>query len=232
MITIRPAASRGRTSLGWLESRHSFSFADYYDPEHMGFSVLRVINDDRVQGGQGFGLHPHRDMEILTYVVEGTLEHKDSMGNGSLIHAGEVQRMSAGTGILHSEYNPSPTEPVHLLQIWILPSERGIAPSYEQRCFTEQERQGKLRLVASPDGSDGSVRLHQRARVFAGLLARDERAELRLSPGRNAWVQVARGLVLLNGTELGAGDGARLTNEVALELEGRERAEVLVFDLP
>jgi redox-sensitive bicupin YhaK (pirin superfamily) len=234
MITIRRAEDRGHADHGWLDTRHTFSFADYHDPEHMGFGPLRVLNDDRVRPRQGFGTHGHRDMEIISYVLEGELSHEDSMGNGSVIRPGEVQRMSAGTGVLHSEQNPSRAAPVHFLQIWIIPSQSGLAPSYEQKAYPEAERRGKLRLVASPDGRDGSVTIHQDARLLIGLLGQGERARHALAPGRSAWVHVARGAVSLDGQRLGAGDGAAVMDEAALELAGagQEPAEVLVFDLP
>ena len=231
MMTIRKAAARGGANHGWLNTKHTFSFADYYDPNHMGFRSLRVINDDRVTPGMGFGTHPHRDMEIISYVLEGGLAHKDSMGTGSVISPGDVQRMSAGTGVYHSEFNASKVEPVHFLQIWIMPDEQGVTPGYEQKTFAESEKQGRLRLVASPDGSDGSVRIHSNTRLFAGLLSKGERTELQLANGRHAWVQVARGEVQLNGQTLSEGDGAALSNEALVKLEGVSSGEVLVFDL-
>lgn len=232
MIVVRPAEERGRGNLGWLDSRHTFSFAGYHDPAHMGFRALRVINEDRVQPGQGFGTHGHRDMEIISYVLSGELGHKDSMGTGSVIRPGDVQRMSAGTGVLHSEMNASATQPVHFLQIWLLPERRGIEPSYEQKHFGPDEKRGRLRLVASPDGRDGSVTVHQDVSLYGGLFGTGERACLDLSPGRHAWVQVARGQVTLNGQRLRQGDGAAVSDEPSLELTGiDEEAEVLVFDL-
>jgi hypothetical protein len=233
MITIRRAEDRGHADHGWLDSRHTFSFADYHDEEHMGFRALRVINEDRVAPGQGFGTHGHRDMEIISYVLEGALGHKDSMGTGSSIRPGEVQRMSAGTGVLHSEMNASRDEPVHFLQIWILPDRGGHAPSYEQKAFPEADRRGKLRLVASPDGLDGSLRIHQDARLYLGLLGPGERASHPLAPGRAAWVQVARGEATVNGQALRAGDGAAIEGEAAVEVAGGGTgvADVLVFDL-
>src|SRR5919206_3542495 len=213
MITIRRAGERGHADHGWLDTWHTFSFADYYDPAHMGFRALRVINEDRVQPGQGFGTHGHREMEIVTYVLEGELGHRDSIGHGSTIRPGEVQRMTAGTGVLHSEMNASRDQPVHFLQIWILPDRAGHAPSYEQKAFPEGERRGKLRLVAAPDGSDGSVRIHQDARLYLGLLGPGERASHPLAPGRAAWVQVARGEATVNGQALRAGDGAAIEGE-------------------
>jgi quercetin 2,3-dioxygenase len=231
MITLRPAKARGHADRGWLNSYFTFSFADYHDREHMGFRALRVINDDWIQPGMGFGTHPHRDMEIVTYVLEGALEHKDSLGTGAVIRPGEVQRMTAGTGILHSEFNPSPSEPVHLLQIWLLPEKTGLKPGYEQRDFPEAERRGRLRLVAARDGRDGAVTIQQDADLYVGLLDTGESATHRLRPGRHAWLQVARGSVTLNGQLLHEGDGAAVTDEETLELAGRESAEVLLFDL-
>jgi redox-sensitive bicupin YhaK (pirin superfamily) len=232
MLTLRRAADRGHADHGWLDSHHSFSFADYYDPAHMGFRVLRVINDDRVAAGGGFGTHAHRDMEIVTYVLEGALEHKDSMGNGTVMHPGDVQRMSAGTGVRHSEFNASKTDPVHFLQIWILPSKEGIPPSYAQQMFPESKKRGNLRLVVSPDGSDGSVTLAQDVRAYAAVLERGEKVEHLVRPGRHAWIQVAIGRVRLAEAALAEGDGASTSDRGPVTLEGEERAEVLVFDLP
>jgi redox-sensitive bicupin YhaK (pirin superfamily) len=233
MITVRTSDERGHFDHGWLDTRHTFSFASYYDPEQMGFRALRVINEDVVLGGQGFDTHGHRDMEILTYVLSGALAHRDSSGGGGEIRNGEVQRMSAGTGIRHSEFNASPSEPVHFLQIWLLPDRPGHRPSYEQKDFPAGERRGRLRLVASPDGAEGSTILHQDARVFATLLADGQAVEHRLAPGRHAWVQVARGAVEVNGTRLSQGDGAAVSDERLLGLTGRGagEAELLVFDL-
>jgi hypothetical protein len=232
MMTIRKSRARGRGHHGWLDTRHTFSFADYHDPEHMGFRALRVINEDRVVPGAGFPPHPHRDMEILSYVLEGGLAHKDSMGNGSVIRPGDVQRMSAGTGVTHAEYNASDSELVHFLQIWILPDRRGHQPGYEQKAFSAEDKRGKLRLVASPDGADGSVSLHQDARLYAGLFKQGESATHALAPGRHAWLHVARGRVTANGQELKPGDGAALSDEAEIRLEGTpEEAEVLLFDL-
>jgi len=231
MITIRRAEDRGHANHGWLDTRHTFSFADYYDPDQMGFRTLRVINEDRVQPGSGFGTHSHRDMEILSYVLEGGLAHKDSIGTGSTIRPGDVQRMSAGTGVAHSEFNASKTEPVHFLQIWILPERPGIPPGYEQKTFPDAEKRGRLRLVASRDGRNGSLTIHQDAAVYAGLLDTGERAELPLGKGRHAWVQVARGELKLDGQTLKAGDGAAVSGEATLKLEGQRQGEVLVFDL-
>ena len=231
MIRLRKATDRGHADHGWLDTWHTFSFADYYDPEHMGFRALRVINDDVVAPGRGFGTHPHRDMEIVTYVLEGALAHEDSMGNASTIVPGEVQRMSAGTGVLHSEFNHPRTDRVHLLQIWLLPDRTGIAPSYEQTLFPDEEKRGRLRLVASPDGADGSVMIHQDARLYATLLAPGEEVSHPLAPGRHAWVHVARGKASLNGRPLEAGDGAAISAEERLTLRGDGQAEVLLFDL-
>lgn len=232
MFNVRPAEARGRADFGWLDSRHSFSFGDYYDPAHMGFRNLRVINEDRVAPGQGFGRHPHRDMEILSYVIEGALGHKDSMGNGSVIRPGEVQRMSAGTGVTHSEMNADANNPVHFLQIWLLPERRGIEPGYEQKAFSDADKRGKLRLVASRDGRDGSVTIHSDVNLYASLLSADEKLRYELPAGRNAWVQIVRGAVSLNGMRLGAGDGVAVSDESALEISGRDDAEFLLFDLP
>jgi redox-sensitive bicupin YhaK (pirin superfamily) len=231
MITIRKADDRGHFDHGWLDTYHTFSFGDYYDPAHMGFRQLRVINEDRVQPGRGFPTHGHRDMEIITYVLEGALEHKDSLGNGSVIRPGEVQRMSAGTGITHSEHNGSPSALVHLLQIWILPERSGLRPGYEQRVFPLAERQGRLRLVAARDGSDGSVTVHQDVQLWATTLAASESVVHALRPGRHAWVQVARGVVSLNGERLAAGDGAAASGETKLTIASEDGGEVLLFDL-
>jgi len=231
MITIRKAADRGHADHGWLDSHHTFSFADYHDSRHMGFRSLRVINDDRVEAGQGFGTHSHRDMEIISYVLDGALAHKDSMGTGAIIEPGDVQRMSAGTGVAHSEFNPSKTEDVHFLQIWLMPKQRGIAPSYEQKTFGREEKAGRLRLVAAADGRDGAVSINTDASVYAGLFDRGQRAELPLAGGRHAWVHVARGKVRVNGQELEAGDGLALSEEAEVSVEGVEQGEVLVFDL-
>ena len=231
MMTLRPAAERGHADHGWLDSHHTFSFADYYDPRHMGFRTLRVINDDRVAPGKGFGTHPHRDMEIISYVLEGSLQHRDSMGNGSVIVPGDVQRMSAGTGVTHSEFNGSKAELVHFLQIWILPERAGIVPGYEQKRFEAAEKRGRFRLVASREGRDGSVSLHQDVALYAGLFDAGEGATLPIAAGRCAWVHVARGRARVNGRELGEGDGAALRDEAAVVVEGVADAEVLVFDL-
>jgi quercetin 2,3-dioxygenase len=231
VITLRLSGARGLSRLAWLDSRHTFSFDQYYDPAHMGFRSLRVINEDRVVPGGGFPTHPHRDMEIVTYVLDGALEHRDSMGNGSLIRPGEVQRMSAGTGITHSEYNASKTEPVHFLQIWLLPREQGLLPGYEQRAFDLDGDPPGFRLIASPDGRPGSVRIHQDAELLAARLQPGQRTVHLLQPGRHAWVQVARGRITLNGEALAAGDGAAVGQESELRFETRETAEVLLFDL-
>jgi redox-sensitive bicupin YhaK (pirin superfamily) len=230
-MTIRPAAERGHADHGWLDSHHSFSFANYYDPEHMGFRALRVINEDRVAPGKGFGRHPHRDMEIVSYVLEGALEHEDSMGTGSVIRPGDVQRMSAGTGVTHSEFNASQSDLVHFLQIWLIPGQRGIAPSYEQKTFSREEKKGRLRTVASPDGRDGSVTIHTDAVLYAGVFESGDTTELTLAPGRHAWVQVARGKVRVNGRDLMAGDGAAISDDSSVHVEGIDVGEVLVFDL-
>lgn len=231
MITLRPAGARGHADHGWLDSHHTFSFAGYYDPRHMGFRALRVINEDRVQPAHGFGTHPHSDMEIVSYVLSGGLQHKDSMGTGSIIQPGDVQRMSAGTGVLHSEFNASKSELVHFLQIWLLPALRGIAPSYEQKAFSEADKRGKLRVVASPDGREGSVTIHSDATLYAGLFDAGESAEHALASGRHAWVHVARGKARVNGHDLGPGDAVALSDEALVRVEGIEGSEVLVFDL-
>ena len=232
MIAIRPASARGHTDLGWLDSKHTFSFGDYYDPENMEFRSLRVINDDWVAGGRGFGLHPHRDMEILTYVLEGALEHKDTIGTGAVIRPGEVQIMSAGRGIAHSEFNHDAKEQVHLLQIWVQPGERGLQPSYGQKTFPEAERRGKLRVVWAPEGRDGALPIHQDAELWLGLFGEGEKARHELKAGRHAYVHVARGAATVNGKELKAGDGAAISGETAVEVVGsKDLADVLVFDL-
>jgi redox-sensitive bicupin YhaK (pirin superfamily) len=231
MMTIRKASERGHADHGWLDSHHTFSFADYYDPKHMGFRSLRVINDDRVKGGRGFGAHPHRDMEIISYVLEGALAHKDSMGTGATIRPGDVQRMSAGTGVVHSEFNASPDEVVHFLQIWLMPAKRGIKPGYEQKTFTDADKRGQLKLVASPDGADGSITIHTDARVYAGVFGAGERAELALADNRGAWIHVARGNVKVNGQLVGDGDGVAIEREQTIRVEGVDGGEVLVFDL-
>jgi redox-sensitive bicupin YhaK (pirin superfamily) len=232
MLTLRRSEERGYADHGWLKSHHTFSFANYYDPRHMGFGPLRVINDDHIAAGRGFGTHGHRDMEILTYVLEGAVAHKDSMGNGSTIRPGDVQRMSAGRGVLHSEFNPQADRGTHLLQIWIEPDVTGIDPGYEEKRFEEADKRGRLRLVASPDARDGSVLIHQDARLYVGLFDGDERATLPLDAGRRAWIHAARGSVTVNGQALAEGDALAVENEAAIALEKGEGAEVLVFDLP
>ena len=232
MITIRSAQDRGIANFGWLDSRHTFSFGNYYDPKQMGFADLRVINEDKVTPGQGFGTHAHRDMEIISYVLEGALEHKDSIGTGSVIRPGDVQRMSAGTGIQHSEFNASTTEPVHFLQIWILPEQNGIQPSYEQKTFTEAEKRGTLRLVGSRDGRDGSITIHQDVNLYATALQEGETASQSLAEGRVAWLQVVRGAVQVNEQTLTAGDGAAIAQETQITLQGVSHdSEVLLFDM-
>jgi redox-sensitive bicupin YhaK (pirin superfamily) len=232
MLSLRRADERGYADHGWLKSFHSFSFAEYHDPDHMGFGPLRVINEDRVAAGMGFGTHGHRDMEIISYVLDGELAHKDSMGNGSVIRPGDVQRMSAGTGVMHSEFNHAKSQTTHFLQIWIQPNVRGIAPGYEEKRFEAAEKRGRLRLIASPDGADGSVTIHQDARVYAGLFDGDESATHELADGRRAYVHVARGRIDVNGTRLETGDAAKLTGAQRLALAHGKEAEVLVFDLP
>ena len=232
MNEIRRSNERGLADHGWLKSYHTFSFADYYDPQHMGVGPLRVINEDRVQPGAGFGTHGHRDMEIISYVLEGELAHKDSMGNGSTIRPGDVQRMSAGTGVRHSEFNGSQTKPVHFLQIWVMPAQQGIEPGYEEKRFGVEEKRGRLRLIASPDRAEGSVLIHQDARLYAGLFDGNERAELFIAATRLVYVHVARGAVKVNGVPLESGDAIKLSAIDKLVLEEGKDAEVLVFDLP
>jgi hypothetical protein len=231
MIDIRRSQERGHANHGWLNTYFTFSFADYYDPKHVQFRTLRVLNDDRIAAGAGFPEHPHRDMEIITYVLEGGLAHRDSMGNGSVIRPGDVQYMSAGTGVTHSEFNASKSEPARLLQIWMLPEKKGLKPVYGQKNFAESEKRGKLRLVASPDGRDGSVTIRQDNELYATVLGKGESARHELKPERHAYVQVARGSVELNGKELQEGDGAAISEEKAVELTGVKDAEVLLFDL-
>jgi redox-sensitive bicupin YhaK (pirin superfamily) len=231
MIIVRKAIDRGHADHGWLDSWHTFSFAEYYDPEHMGFGPLRVINDDTVAGGGGFPPHPHRDMEIISYVIEGALEHHDSMGNGSVIKPGDVQRMSAGTGVRHSEFNASKTEPVHFLQIWIVPERAGLPSGYEQKFFGEDEKRGKLRLVASPDGADGSVRIRQDVRLFASIVDGTAPVSHTLAPGRKAWLHVVKGTAELIGRTLDAGDGVAIEGEERLTLSSKENGEILLFDM-
>jgi len=232
MISLRKSADRGRSRLDWLDSRHSFSFGDYFDPKHVGFGPLRVINEDWVAPSQGFPTHGHRDMEIITYVLEGVLQHKDSLGNGSLIRPGDVQRMSAGHGVTHSEYNPSDRDTVHLLQIWIEPKFRGIRHGYEQKEFPAEEKRGRLRIIASPDGRDGSVAINQNATVMAALLAPAERVEYPLAKGRSAYLHLVRGRIEANGTLLETGDAASLRDEDGVRIEAKEDSEFLLFDLP
>jgi redox-sensitive bicupin YhaK (pirin superfamily) len=232
MLQVRRSAERGYFDHGWLKSYHTFSFADYHDPAWIAYGPLRVINDDRVAPGQGFGKHGHRDMEIITYILEGELEHQDSMGNGSIIRVGDVQRMSAGLGVTHSEFNPSDKQAVHLLQIWIHPEVTRLAPGYEQKHFAAADKRGRLRLIASHAGEDGSVVIHQDARVYAGLFDGAERADFPVSAGRRAWVQVARGALAVDGTLVAAGDGAHTAGPAQLALRDGAQAEVLVFDLP
>jgi redox-sensitive bicupin YhaK (pirin superfamily) len=231
MITVRRSNERGSARFDWLDSRHTFSFGDYHDPQHMGFSDLRVINEDRVVPGAGFPTHSHRDMEIITYVLEGALAHKDSTGTSSVIRVGDVQRMSAGTGISHSEYNASQTEPVHFLQIWIIPEETSLPPGYEQQAFSLDKNRGRWTLIASKEGRDGSVTVHQDLDVWAARFSPGEQSSFPLKPSRNIWAQVARGAVTLNGMSLSAGDGAANNEESTLELKALDHAEILVFDL-
>jgi len=232
MNEVRRSTERGYADHGWLKSFHSFSFADYFDPQHVEFGPLRVINEDRVEAGQGFGTHSHRDMEIISYVLEGELAHKDSLGNGSTIRPGDVQRMSAGSGVRHSEFNPSAAEGVHFLQIWIQPNERNIPPSYEEKRFDANEKRGRLRLIAAPDRAEGSLLIHQDARVYAGLFDGSENAQLDVGNGRWIYVHVARGAISANGTKLSAGDALKIRDASALMLDQGREAEVLVFDLP
>src|SRR5437588_3295189 len=231
MIRIRKAIERGHFNHGWLDTFHTFSFSDYHDPAHMGFRSLRVINDDRVQPGQGFGTHGHRDMEIVTYVLEGALEHRDSLGNGSVLKAGELQRMTAGTGVRHSEFNPSPKEWVHLYQIWLLPRQRGLEPSYEELAVGDEQKQGRFRLIASPEGAEGGMTIHQDARLYLASLTPGQAVSHPLEPGRAAWLQVLRGDVNLVGQGLTAGDGVAITEETVLAVQATAPAEILLFDL-
>ncbi len=231
MIQIRKANERGHFNHGWLDTYHTFSFSDYYDPAQMGFRSLRVINDDRVQGGMGFGMHGHRDMEIVTYVIEGSLQHRDSMGNGSILRAGELQRMTAGTGVRHSEFNPSATEPVHLYQIWLQPEQNGLKPSYEELRPSDAEKRGRFKLVASPDRAEDSLTIHQDARVYLATLSPEQEISHPIVHGRAAWLQVIRGCVKLGGRELAEGDGAAITDETAIPVRAVADAELLLFDL-
>ena len=231
MITVRKDNDRGASNFGWLDSKHTFSFGHYYDPENMGFGTLRVINEDVVSGGKGFGTHPHDNMEIISYVLEGALAHKDSIGTGSVIRPGDVLRMTAGTGIAHSEFNASSSDPVHFLQIWVLPEKRGLAPSYEQKSFPAEARKGRLTLVGARDGRDGAVTIHQDLDLFVANLGKGDAVTHALRPRRKAWIQVTRGEVVVNGTAIGAGDAAALTDETAISIGANDNAEILLFDL-
>ena len=231
MIAVRSAADRGATDFGWLDSRHTFSFGDYHDPRHMGFRSLRVVNDDRVVAGRGFGRHRHRDMEILSYVLEGRLSHEDSLGTGATVGPGEVQKMSAGTGILHSEFNPSPSEPLRFLQVWILPERTGLPPSYERKAFGDADKRGRLKLIGSRDGRDGSILIQQDVAVYASILDPGGAVAHRVMPGRGAWLQVVRGSVDLNGARLVEGDGAAIVDEAGMTIRGAAPSEILLFDL-
>ncbi|MFC4763127.1 pirin family protein [Dyella koreensis] len=232
MLHVRRSEERGLAEHGWLSSRHTFSFAEYYDPKHMGFGPLRVINEDRVQGGQGFGTHGHQNMEIISYVLGGALEHKDSLGTGSVLRYGDVQRMSAGTGVRHSEFNHDSKETVHFLQIWIMPEQQGVKPSYEEKHFDEASKRGQLRLIVSPDGREGSLRMNQDGYLYASILDGADKLTHALASGRLGYVHVARGSLIVNGTPLKTGDALKIENESGITLEGAESAEVLVFDLP
>ena len=231
MIAIRQSSDRGHTNHGWLDAYHSFSFGEYHAPQHMGFRSLRVLNEDRIQPGQGFGTHPHRDMEIITYVLEGSLQHKDSMGHGSVLQRGQFQHMTAGTGVLHSEFNPSDTDLVHLYQIWILPNRQELTPSYEERAFSDHKKRGHLKLVASEDGQEGSLTIHQDVKIFLSCLPQGQTITHALAPNRYAWLQVLRGGVQLNGHSLTTSDGAALSDERELTILGQSDAEVMLFDL-
>jgi quercetin 2,3-dioxygenase len=232
MFTIRPASERGRGDYGWLDTRHTFSFNEYHDPRHVSFRALRVMNEDWIAPGKGFGTHGHRDMEIVTYVLEGALEHKDSLGNGSVLRPGEFQRMTAGTGIEHSEFNPSENDPVHLYQIWLFPARRGLTPSYDQRDFPLEERKGKLRVVASPQGREGSLTIHQDAEVFLTTLEVGNEVAYNFAPGRHGWIQVLRGGIKVESLDLAAGDGLALSDLSAVNLTAAQASEVMLFDLP
>lgn len=232
MITIRRSEERGHENYRWLDTRHTFSFGNYYDPNHMGFGPLRVINDDRVAPGGGFPTHPHNNMEIISYVIDGAIEHKDSMGTGSIVRAGEFQRMTAGTGVAHSEFNPSDTDPLHFLQIWILPERRGLKPEYEQRGFSDEERRGRLRLVASRGGVDGSLHINQDARLYSSLLSDGDEVKHSFDSGRRGWLHVVKGTVTLNCQKLSGGDGAAITDVDSIQIQGVDDGEVLLFDLP
>ena len=231
MITVRPAAERGAANIGWLDAKHTFSFGEYHDPEHMGFASLRVINEDRIEPGQGFGTHPHRDMEIITYIIEGALEHKDSMGNGAVMKRGDVQHMTAGTGVMHSEFNHSNEELVHLLQIWILPGQKGLAPGYEEKTFNDDQKKNQLRLIASPDGGDNSLIVNQDISLYASMLDKGATVTHRFDAGHNGWLQVVRGTVEVNGEPLGDGDGAAIEQTESLEIKATANAEFLIFDM-
>ena len=231
MIILRKSEDRGHFDFGWLNTYHTFSFGDYHDPQHMEFRSLRVINEDRVKPGQGFPTHFHKDMEIITYLLSGALEHRDSLGNGSVIRPGEVQRMSAGTGVTHSEYNPSMTKSAHLLQIWIFPDQKGTKPGYEQKEFSQKKKEGQLRLIASRDGREGSVTIHQKSEIYAALLNSGQQVEHTIHPGHSAWIQVARGKILLGDQPLRAGDGAAISDEKSLTIATEEKTELLLFDL-
>ena len=231
MIAIRPAAERGAVNLGWLDSKHTFSFGEYHDPAHMGFSSLRVINEDWIEPGQGFGTHPHRDMEIITYIIKGALEHKDSMGNGAVMRRGDVQHMTAGSGVLHSEFNHSNDELVHLLQIWILPGERGLTPGYEEKTFADAAKKNQLRLIVSPDGSDNSLVVHQDLHLYASILDQDAELKHSFAEGHNGWIQVVAGEVEVDGEKLIAGDGAAIEQAETLSIKATTDAEFLLFDL-
>jgi redox-sensitive bicupin YhaK (pirin superfamily) len=231
MITVRPAAERGAANFGWLDAKHTFSFGEYHDAEHMGFASLRVINEDRIEPGQGFGTHPHRDMEIITYIIEGALEHKDSMGNGAVMKRGDVQHMTAGTGVMHSEFNHSNDELVHLLQIWILPGQKGLPPGYEEKTFNDDQKTNQLRLIASSDGGDNSLVVNQDISLYASILDKGVTVTHRFAAGRNGWLQVVRGTVNVNGEQLGDGDGAAIEQTELLEIEATSNAEFLFFDM-
>jgi len=231
MIAVRHAADRGNANLGWLDSKHTFSFGDFHDPGHMGFGNLRVINEDRVQPGKGFSTHAHQDMEIISYVIQGALEHKDNMGNGSVMDSGEVQRMTAGTGVTHSEFNPSANELVHFLQVWILPEQQGLPPSYEQNTYSSDSKNNRLRLIASPTGREGSLTVHQQVDIFASILDQDATLTHSLDAGRRGWIQVVRGTLEVNGETLNAGDGAAISETPVLKIKASEKAEFLLFDM-
>ena len=232
MITVRKSNDRGSANLGWLDSKHTFSFADYHDPDHMGFGTLRVINDDRVEPGKGFATHPHKDMEIVSYVIDGELEHKDNMGNGSVIHRNDVQRMTAGSGVTHSEFNPSPDRPVHFLQVWIEPDQKSLDPEYEQKQYTREDKLDRLTLIASRDGREGSLQIHQDADVYASVLSAGSETAHEFAAGRRGWIQLVSGRISANGEHLESGDGAAISETPALRLKTGDGAEFLLFDLP